>query len=436
MAKRAPHRKKHRAATAPYHDETGDTKIRCERRRFLGQLGLSAMSAAIGSTIVFGEYLPPGIIPIALAESPSPPALLGKDPRLTLLNDRPINVETPAYLLDDDITPAGRLFVRNNGHPPATSDSKSWTVRIDGESAQRSLTLKLDALKTRFSQVTETSVLECAGNGRREFFPAAKGNQWSTGAVGCVTWTGVRLRDVLKHVGIKSSAVYVAYEGADTHLSRDPNKKPISRGIPIQKALDDHCMLAWAMNGQPIPPLHGAPLRLVAPGYPGSCAGKWVERLRIRDRVHDGPKMNGLAYRVPCEPVAPGTRVPNDKMCIIEAMPTKSLITFPRSGVQHRLPAPLRFRGHAWSGQATIESVEFSIDFGQSWHRASVRHHQDRYAWHRWSGEVRLPKQGYYELWARARDSSGRTQPMILPGWNPKGYLNNACHRVAIQAIV
>ena len=140
--------------------------------------------------------------------------------------------------------------------------------------------------------------------------PPASGNQWSTGAIGCPEWTGVRLQDVLDDVGIKDDAVYVAYYGADTHASGDPNKVPISRGVPLAKALEDETLIAWAMNGEDIPPMNGYPLRLVCAGWPGSVSGKWLKKIVVRDRVHDGPKMTGTSYRVPCKPVAPGTSCP------------------------------------------------------------------------------------------------------------------------------
>ena len=405
------------------------------RRGFLNRAGLTALGAALGATIPFADQMPLGLMPIAFADSKKSPIIPGKHPGMTILNDRPINAETPAHLLDEAVTSAERLFVRNNGLPPVDVDLASWRVRIDGESAMNPLSFSLNELKSRFTHHSYRLVLECAGNGRAEFFPPAKGNQWSTGAVGCVEWTGVRLRDVLAAVGVKKDAVYVAYEGADTHLSGDPKKRPISRGVPLSKAMEDECLIAWAMNGAPIPALHGHPLRLVIPGYPGSCSGKWLTRILIRDRVHDGTKMTGYAYRIPCDPVAPGTQVAKDKMCIIEAMPTKSLITSPRSGIEHSRGQPLPIRGHAWSGKAEVTSVAVSVDFGATWRPLKLAPGKNRFAWRQFSGHVRLASPGYYEIWTRATDATGASQPMVLPGWNPKGYLNNACHRVAVRAV-
>ena len=253
--------------------------------------------------------------------------------------------------------------------------------------------------------------------------------------MGCPEWTGVRLKDVLAACGIADDAVNIGYRAADTHLSGDPNKTVISRGVPIAKALEDETLLAFALNGGDIPALHGAPLRLVCGGWPGSTSGKWLRGIDVRDRVHDGAKMTGKAYRVPCRPVAPGEPVADADMCIIESMPVKSLITSVRGGSVHAASLPLAVGGFAWAGDLAVARVECSIDFGQTWSRCRLERPANRLAWQRFESEIRFPGKGYYEVWARASDPQGRSQPMLLPGWNPKGYLNNACHRVALRVV-
>jgi DMSO/TMAO reductase YedYZ molybdopterin-dependent catalytic subunit len=406
------------------------------RRGFLTKGSVVAMSAAVGASIPFAHLMPGGLIPAALAQSDEPFQIPGKD-GLIVLNDRPINAETPAHLLDDRVTPAKRLFVRNNGIPPVTKDidPDAWELSFGGESVEQEITLTVRELKEKFTHHTYQLQLECGGNGRSEFVPPASGNQWSTGAVGCPEWTGVRLRDVLEHVGVKDDAVYVAYYGADIHASGDPGKVPISRGVPIEKALEDEALIAWAMNGEDIPEMNGHPLRLVIAGWPASVAGKWLKKIVVRNQVHDGPKMTGTAYRVPCKTVAPGTTVPDDEMCIIESMPVKSLITFPKSGIEHGAGSALALRGHAWAGDLDVAEVQVSVDFGATWTNASLEAPANRFAWQHWKAEVVFPDIGYYEIWAKATDAAGRSQPMVLPGWNPKGYLNNACHRIAVQVV-
>lgn len=400
----------------------------------MNRLGLGSLTAALGMEIVFGDRMPAGLVPVALAQQPDP-AIPGKE-ALTLLNDRPLVAEAPAHLLDADITPAGHLFVRNNGHMPAPQllDPAQWTLEIGGESCGKPTTFTLAELKAKFPHVTQSMVLECAGNGRSEYNPPASGTQWTTGGVGCPSWTGVRLADVLKHCGIKDNAVYIGYYGADTHLSGDPDKNAISRGVPIAKALQPETLLAFAMNGEDIPLQNGHPLRLVIGGWPASTCGKWLKKIVIRDREHDGEKMTGHSYRMPRYPVAPGTKVPEEHMDVIQTMLVKSLITFPKSGINHPVADVLQCRGHAWAGESEVKEVHLSTDFGSTWQKAEVDAPPNRYACQRCQAEVRLPRQGYYEIWARAVDKEGRSQPM-LPGWNPQGYLNNSCHRIAVQAV-
>jgi len=404
------------------------------RRGFLRGTGLAAMSAALGASIPFAEFMPGGLIPAALAQSDESFSIPGKS-GLTILNDRPINAETPAHLLDDRITPASRLFVRNNGIPPVTDDIDplEWRLDVEGEACLRPQSITLRELQARYKKHTLQLQIECGGNGRSEFNPPATGNQWTTGAIGCPEWTGVRLKDVLDDCGVTDAAVYVAYEAADSHLSGDPSKRPISRGVPVRKAIENESLLVWAMNGEPLPPLHGYPLRMLCGGWPASVSGKWLTRILVRDRVHDGEKMMGKSYRVPCQPVAPGADVADEDMCIIESMPVKSLVTFPKSGVQHALKSALGVRGHAWAGDRRVRRVYTSIDFGATWQSTRLQKPANRLAWQHWSADVRFPQQGYYEIWARAVDENGRSQPVVMPGWNPRGYLNNACHRIAVM---
>lgn len=404
------------------------------RRGFLKNMGLASMGAALGAPMVFAEFFPAGIIPAGLLHNNAAFALPGKDPGLIVLNDRPINAETPPHLLDPEVTPANMFFVRNNGLPPeeASIDTKSWTLTIDGESIKEPKTYTFDELKSRFTQVTKQLTLECAGNGRKEFNPPASGNQWSVGAVGCGAWTGIRLADVLHDVGLKDNAVYIGYYGRDRHLNGE-DKVPISRGVPIAKALEEESLIAWELNGSPIPWLNGYPLRLVFGGWPASCSGKWLTRISVRDRIHDGPKMESPSYHMPCKPVAPGANVPDEDMCIIESMPVKSLITYPRSGAMIKLSDKMNLRGHAWAGDLSVKEVFTSIDFGQTWQSCSLTKPANRLAWQHFTTTLHFPQPGYYEVWARAVDSNGTSQPVILPGWNPKGYLNNACHRIAVK---
>jgi DMSO/TMAO reductase YedYZ molybdopterin-dependent catalytic subunit len=403
-----------------------------KRRDFVKKTTLSSLAALIGVEIVFGSNIWEGYIPLAL-QDPDPFKIFNKNPEMVVLNDKPWNIEAQAHLLDDKITPNSSMFIRNNGLVPEAIDPITWTLTIDGESVNNEKTYTLATLKSKFKVHTYQLTLECGGNGRNEFDPPAKGNQWTVGAVHCATWTGVRLRDVLEDAGVKSNAVYIGFHAIDKHLSLDPKKEPISRGCPMAKALQDETILAFEMNGKAIPLVHGYPLRLVAGGWPASVSGKWVNRISIRNKIHDGTKMTRTAYRVPCETVAPGEKVKDEDMCIIESMPVKSIITYPKTGAIISKGKTLNIRGHAWAGELEVTKMEYSIDFGSTWKTCSVEKPVNRLAWQHFSALVDFPKAGYYEVWARATDSYGIAQPMLLPGWNPKGYLNNACHRIAVK---
>lgn len=402
------------------------------RRHFIGNTTLAALSAALGADIVYGARLPEGYLPLGL-QDPDPFTLFRKDTGMVVLNDKPWNMEARAHLLDDPVTPNKFMFIRNNGLVPERPDAAKWTLTINGESVPAPKRYTLSDLKSGFAHHTYRLTLECGGNGRSEFNPPASGNQWTVGAVSCAEWTGIRLRDVLEDAGIQADAVYIGYHAADLHLSRDPGKEPISRGVPVWKAIQDETLLAFAMNGEDIPLVHGYPLRLVAGGWPASVSGKWVHTLSVRNRVHDGEKMGGSSYRVPCDPVEPGSEVADADMCIIESMPVKSLITYPRSGAIISPGTSLEIRGHAWAGEREVAGVDYSLDFGATWHSCTLQKAANRFAWQRFSARLSFPSKGYYEVWARATDNKGFSQPMVLPGWNPKGYLNNACHRIAVK---
>ena len=403
-----------------------------KRRDFVKKATLGSLAALIGTEIVFGAKLLEGYIPLAL-QDPDPFKLFSKHKDMLVLNDKPWNVEAQAHLLDDKITPNSSMFIRNNGLVPVDLDAQKWILTIDGESVVTKKTYTLADLQSKFKQYTYQLTIECGGNGRSEFNPPAKGNQWTIGAVHCASWTGVRLRDVLEDAGIKSDAVYIGFHAADVHLTGDSEKEPISRGCPMAKALQDETILAFKMNDEAIPLIHGYPLRLVAGGWPASVSGKWLNGISIRNKIHDGAKMGGTSYRVPCEPVAPGEKVTDEEMCIIESMPVKSLITYPKSGAMLEKGKGLTIRGHAWAGELEVSKMEYSIDFGSTWTSCTIEKPTNRLAWQHFQATVNFPKKGYYEVWARATDAQGAAQPMILPGWNPKGYLNNACHRIAVK---
>jgi sulfite oxidase len=421
-------------------------KTDVSRRGFLGGAGLAAVSAAVGGTIVHQANMPAGLIPAAFAQetkapaaptpAPSGPQKLnfpGKNPNLVVLGEKPLVAETPEYLLDDDTTPTEKFFIRHNGTPPqAPSDVDAWKLTIDGE-VNKPLEITLGEIKKRAQAKTYRMVLECGGNGRSFFTPTARGNQWTNGGAGCAEWTGIPLATLLRAAGVKQSAVYTSNYGADVHLSGDPKREVISRGVPIAKAMNEFSLLVWAMNGKPLENVHGGPLRLIHPGWPGSTSHKWLTKITLRNKVHDGQGMLGTNYRVAIKPMMPGGKADDSNFRILESMPVRSIITSPQNG--HRLAAgtrELRLRGAAWSGEPDVRRVDVSTDFGATWQQARLANPRNRYDWRRWTATLKLPSDGYYEVWARATDSSGRSQPHVAGAWNPQGYGANSMHRIAV----
>ncbi len=221
--------------------------------------------AALGATMPAGAALAQNA-PAAAAKGPKLLEMDGKA-KLLVLGDRPLVAETPAEMLDDDITPTDKLFVRNNGQvPEMPADLKGWKIRIDGE-VNTPMDIALGDLMGKFENVTLQLMLECGGNGRSFFSPEARGNQWTNGGAGCPQWTGVRLADVLKAAGVKPGAIYTGHYGTDPTLAGDTDKPTISRGMRLEKAMDPNTLIAFKLNGKDIPLAHGAPVRLVVPGW-------------------------------------------------------------------------------------------------------------------------------------------------------------------------
>src|SRR6185312_8300783 len=181
------------------------------------------------------------------------------------------------------------------------------------------------------------------------------------GGAGCAEWTGVPLADLLKKAGLKANAKYTAHYSADLHLSGDAGKPPISRGVRIEKAMDPNTMIVWAMNGKPLPNIHGGPARLIVPGWPGSASQKWLTRITIRDREHDGPGMTGFSYRMPNKPLIPSEVIDPQDFSVLESMPVRSIITHPADGARVASTS-LDVRGAAWAGDFAVSRVEVSVD--------------------------------------------------------------------------
>jgi sulfite oxidase len=337
---------------------------------------------------------------------------------------RPQDLELPLSGFDQWITPTDRFFVRSHHYTPDVNLS-DWHLSISGE-VEHPVTLTMDEIK-KLPRVEMVAVLECAGNGRALYEPPVPGAQWVYGGVSNGRWAGVRFADVLAKAGLKSGAQYILSDGADVAIGTMPE---FMRAVPVKKALDRDTILAYELNGQPLPASHGFPLRLVAPGWAGDSWAKWLTSVKVLDKEFDGFWMK-TGYRHPGKAVPPGTAIDPAKMKPVESLRIKSIIAGPAEDSQ--LPvAPIRIHGTAWSGESPVASVEVSVDRGRTWQKAKLGRDQSKYAWRLWETSWTPPQTGYYVIMARAFDAAGQTQPMVQE-WNPSGYLNNVVHKVAVE---
>lgn len=381
---------------------------------------LLAVAARAGA---LGAMVQPSGWSVLLAQ-PRLAIAAGKE-KLLVRSLRPPDYEAPVALLDSFLTPVEHFYVRSHLPVPPSLDPATWTLAIDGE-VSGTVTMSLDELR-KLPSTTVTMTLECAGNGRAFFDPPVAGIQWAKGAVGTARFTGVRLADVLKRAGAKSTGRFVYLNGADRPLGTMPD---FVRQLPIEKAMHPDTILAFDMNGQPLHPLHGFPLRAIVPGWEGAYSIKWLTHLRVADRESDSFWV-ATAYRYPTRRVAPGTAVDARDMAPLTGLVVKSLITRPIDGATLG-SGKVEVAGFAWAGETDIARVDVSTDHGATWQPARLVGEQARYAWRRFEFAFEALRPESYLILSRATDTQGRTQP-ISPPWNPSGYLWNAPDSVRVE---
>lgn len=318
----------------------------------------------------------------------------------------PENLEMPFGLLRGWITPNELFYIRSH-FPVPQIDLQRWRLKIEG-AIEHPLELSWDDLRGR-PRVTQPATLECAGNGRVFLVPKVKGTQWELGAVGNAQWTGISLGEVLRQAGVKSGALEVILEGADggtiSEAPKPAGKIPYARSLPLGKALDD-VLLAFEMNGEPLTPAHGFPLRAIVPGWYGMAAVKWLQRIVITERPYHGYYQT-VDYAFWQREQAGIALVP------ITQMQVKASIA--RPGINEIIAAGTNYKvaGAAWTSEGEVVKVEVSSDGGGSWIEASLGEQTAPNSWQLWEWDWQTPnKPGRCVLLARATDSRGRTQPM------------------------
>jgi sulfite dehydrogenase len=379
------------------------------RRDFIKTVGITTALAATGT------------VPPVLYASERRLVTFPEKTELLLLTSSPPQLETPLKYFRELITPNEALFVRwHLSNIPTSVDLDTWRLIIHGN-VDKQISLSFDDLK-KFEKVSYTAVIQCAGNGRSFFEPPLFGGQWLNGAMGNVTWGGVRLKDVLKSAGIKTGSMEVVFKGLDKAAL--PATPGFLKSLQLDKALEDDIIIAYEMNGQELPMLNGFPVRLVVPGWYATYWVKSLSDIEVAVKPSESFWMK-TAYRIPDDPcgcVEPGTAP--KKTVPINRMTTRSLLINPEDGRRLKSGQPVELMGVAFSGGYSIKEVLVSVDGGSNWRPARLGKDIGRYSWIQWFYPWQPAKPGTYQVMVRATNSIGESQP--LDGlWNPSGYLLN-----------
>jgi DMSO/TMAO reductase YedYZ molybdopterin-dependent catalytic subunit len=339
--------------------------------------------------------------------------------KMRIMSEKPLNAETPNAYLRSWITANSVFFDRNQGEIMAVPIPLSdWELIVEGE-VEKGVRLNFDQI-LRLPKAIAADTLECSGNSRSLLKEKAKGNPWTIGGVGNAVWGGVWLKDLLEKAGLKGSAKHVSFEGLDKPLGSAGIK--FIRSIPLEKAMSS-TLLAYEMNGEPLPLKHGYPLRALALGWTGANCVKWLHKITVMEKPFEGFYMDKV-YRVFQKGEDPKSGP------VVTSLKLKSIITQPVEG--ERLPAgPVTILGAAYAGEAHIERVEISVDEGKTWDLATFIGPDEPFAWRQWQYVWEVKERGNYRIMARATDSEGRQQPMNA-AWNVLGYGNNGIQEHAV----
>lgn len=400
-----------------------------------GRLSRRAVSAGLASAA--GWWAAGGSLWSSIGEAAAAAASLataslpGKSAKLRRLTHRPPNYETPLEFFREVITPNDAFFVRYHHAVIPQVEAADYRLEVTGAAATQSRTFTLDELRKDFPAAEITAVCQCSGNRRGLFEPPVPGLQWGHGAMGNARWRGVRLADLLARVGPKSTAVEVSFDAADAApLEGTPD---FVKSLPIAKALHPDTLLAYEMNGEPLPQANGFPLRLVVPGWTATYWIKHVDRIAVLEAPEKSWWMT-TAYRMPRALFPLVERFPSQEAgerAPVTEIAVNSLVTSMSSeGVLQAGRDPLS--GIAWDAGHGIDRVEISFDRGASWRRCALGDDHGRYSFRTWSTDWPALTPGRHELWARAANRAGQVQ-VEQPIPNAAGYQHNAYHRVVVE---
>ena len=341
---------------------------------------------------------------------------------MRVMSEKPLNAETPIEFLRPWITDNEVFFKRNQGQFMETPiELSDWKLIVDGL-VENKLSLSFEDIR-RIPKVELANTLECSGNSRSLLKEKASGNPWTIGGVGNAIWGGIWLKDLLEKAGLKKDAKHISFEGLDEPLGSAGIT--FIRSIPLEKA-NASTLLAYEMNGEPLPLKHGYPLRALALGWTGANCVKWLRKITVLDRPYEGHFMDKV-YRVFQKGEDPKSGA------IVKEIVVKSIIFEPLNG-ETLQAGVVAIRGAAYAGEAGIKGVDVSVDEGQTWSPATLIGVQQTYAWRHWEFLWDVRQAGKYTIMARATDSRDRQQPETAL-WNVLGYANNGIreHAVVVQ---
>ncbi|MDD1629600.1 MAG: molybdopterin-dependent oxidoreductase [Methylococcaceae bacterium] len=344
---------------------------------------------------------------------------------------RPPNYETPVNYFDAPFTPNNLFFVRYHNAVIPEVKAAEWRLRIGGDAISTPLELTLEQLRKDFKQVEIAALCLCSGNRRGLFQPPVSGVQWGSGAMGNARWRGVRLKDVLAGAGIEKSALEVSLDGADSGVLK--TTPDFVKSLPLAKALDENTLIAFEMNGEPLPHWNGFPARLIIPGWTATYWMKHLTAVNVISKPFDGFWMK-TAYRIPKDRFPSGqfrSQETGTAMPITE-MVVNSLITNLVDGQTLPAAKSMEIKGVAWDSGNGIAQVEVSTDGGVSWYQATLKQDYGRFSWRQWHQVFEPKHPGEYRIIARATSHSGASQP-LEPIPNPSGYHHNAVQKITIQ---
>ncbi len=374
--------------------------------------------------------LGPAGLPAGTLESSLLDALPGKRP-LIKRSFRPPNYETPIDYFAQEFQPNDAFFVRYHLANIPEIDPAAWKLEIGGDAVERPYTLDLATLQRDFEHVELAAVCLCSGNRRGLSEPHVAGVEWGHGAMGNARWTGVRLKDVLAKAGVKKEALEVVANGADVPVAEAT--PDFVKSLPVWKALDENTLIAWKMNGEPLPHLNGAPARLVVPGWTATYWMKHVVSIQVVSQPFKGFWM-ATAYRIPKGKFPVVDRFisqEGDTNTPITEMVTNSLITSPRDGQRVRPGQRVEVKGIAWDGGYGLRTVEVSTDGGRSWRTADLGQDLGRFSFRQWSFPWKADGKGPQPVLAKATNRIGGSQAFELV-FNPAGYHNNVVSKVTV----